>query len=281
MWHDSSVDKQIEIERLRKQILKVFHPYISVSSIQNIGSDGNCGFRAVALGLGPPKDQWPQLGRICNLLLVIEEGDHGRWSSGVVGFVVCVARETGQLPSVFWKGSLTQVIVAAEIGGILARFSSLPLHILFAWIFMSQDAKRCHPLAMVHNSNTNGSTSFEICHKSKHGNSCPYGFHQFLINDGAITFAKYITQGQFKLIHAPEPVVNTYRSAGAASDRCTISSQVVENKYLSNQAKFCNLYIMVKVKVEAMKENGCVRRTNAVTPEGRGRRRLEEEDSGD
>nr|GEY89279.1 hypothetical protein [Tanacetum cinerariifolium] len=32
----------------------------------------------------------------------------------------------------------------AKIGGILARFSSLPLHILFAWNFMSQDVKRCH-----------------------------------------------------------------------------------------------------------------------------------------
>nr|GEU78019.1 hypothetical protein [Tanacetum cinerariifolium] len=258
MWHDSSVDEQIEIERLRKQILKVFHPYISVSSIQNIRSDGNYGFRAVALGLGPSKDQWPRIrsdlvreleachqkytyvfrtigyekiystvkfvGRwmempdtslviasVYNKVVVnISEvggcntsfpfwsrppqsdshetigGDHGRGSSGAVGFVVCVARETGQLPSVFWKGSLTQTqalhlaietmpsrcvgfqfLFTADILRLLIRscqklcynrFSSLPLHILSAWNFMSQDAKRCHPLAMVHNSNMNGST---------------------------------------------------------------------------------------------------------------------------
>nr|GEV95847.1 zinc finger, CCHC-type [Tanacetum cinerariifolium] len=29
--------------------------------IQNVGSDGNCGFRAVALGLGLPEDQWPRI----------------------------------------------------------------------------------------------------------------------------------------------------------------------------------------------------------------------------
>nr|GEW78801.1 hypothetical protein [Tanacetum cinerariifolium] len=60
-WHDSSIDEQIEIERLRKQIPKVVHPYILVSGIQNVGSDGNCGFRAVALGLGLPKDHWPRI----------------------------------------------------------------------------------------------------------------------------------------------------------------------------------------------------------------------------
>ncbi|GJV94115.1 hypothetical protein Tco_1541928 [Tanacetum coccineum] len=42
---------------------------------------------------------------------------------------------------------------------------------------------------------------------------------------------------------------------------CTV---VVENKYLSNQAKFCNLYIMVKVKVEAMKEDGSSSCTNGL-----------------
>ncbi|GJZ15950.1 hypothetical protein Tco_0551627, partial [Tanacetum coccineum] len=61
MWHDSSTDEQIEIERLRKQIPKVVHPYILVSGIQNVGSDGNCGFRAVALGLGLSEDQWPRI----------------------------------------------------------------------------------------------------------------------------------------------------------------------------------------------------------------------------
>ncbi|GKA01551.1 putative ribonuclease H-like domain-containing protein [Tanacetum coccineum] len=61
MWHDSSIDEQIEIERLRKQIPKVVHPYILVSGIQNVGSDGNCGFRAVALGLGLSEDQWPRI----------------------------------------------------------------------------------------------------------------------------------------------------------------------------------------------------------------------------
>ncbi|GJU20010.1 hypothetical protein Tco_1153352 [Tanacetum coccineum] len=29
--------------------------------IQNVGSDGNCGFRAVALGLGLLEDQWPRI----------------------------------------------------------------------------------------------------------------------------------------------------------------------------------------------------------------------------
>ncbi|GJY67820.1 hypothetical protein Tco_0470802 [Tanacetum coccineum] len=33
MWRDSSIDEQIEIERLRKQILKVVHPYVSVSGL--------------------------------------------------------------------------------------------------------------------------------------------------------------------------------------------------------------------------------------------------------
>nr|GEY09386.1 protein FAR1-related sequence 5-like [Tanacetum cinerariifolium] len=61
MWHDSSTDEQIEIERLRKQIPKVVHHFILVSGIQNVGSDGNCGFRAVALGLGLSKDQWPRI----------------------------------------------------------------------------------------------------------------------------------------------------------------------------------------------------------------------------
>ncbi|GJZ83881.1 RNA-directed DNA polymerase, eukaryota, reverse transcriptase zinc-binding domain protein [Tanacetum coccineum] len=61
MWHDSSMDEQIKIERLRKQIPKVIHPYILVSGIQNVGSDGNCGFRAVALGLGLSEDQWPRI----------------------------------------------------------------------------------------------------------------------------------------------------------------------------------------------------------------------------
>nr|GEY08547.1 hypothetical protein [Tanacetum cinerariifolium] len=61
MWHDSSTDEQIEIERLRKQIPKVVHPYILVSGIQNVRSDGNCGFRAVALGLGLSEDQWPRI----------------------------------------------------------------------------------------------------------------------------------------------------------------------------------------------------------------------------
>nr|GEW24083.1 hypothetical protein [Tanacetum cinerariifolium] len=61
MWHDSSTDEQIEIERLRKQIPKVVHPYILVLGIQNVGSDGNCGFRAVALGLGLSEDQWPRI----------------------------------------------------------------------------------------------------------------------------------------------------------------------------------------------------------------------------
>ncbi|GJQ97939.1 Myc-type, basic helix-loop-helix domain-containing protein [Tanacetum coccineum] len=64
MWHDSSIDEQIEIERLRKQIPKVVHPYISVSGIQNVGSDGNCGFRAVALGLGLPEDHWPRISTV-------------------------------------------------------------------------------------------------------------------------------------------------------------------------------------------------------------------------
>nr|GEV80145.1 hypothetical protein [Tanacetum cinerariifolium] len=61
MWHDSSIDEQIEIERLRKQISKVAHPYILVSGIQIVGSDGNYGFRAVALGLGLPEDHWPRI----------------------------------------------------------------------------------------------------------------------------------------------------------------------------------------------------------------------------
>ncbi|GJS41375.1 RNA-directed DNA polymerase, eukaryota [Tanacetum coccineum] len=61
MWHDSSMDEQIEIERFRKQIPKVVHPYILVSGIQNVRSDGNCGFRAVALGLGLSEDQWPRI----------------------------------------------------------------------------------------------------------------------------------------------------------------------------------------------------------------------------
>nr|GEY08546.1 RNA-directed DNA polymerase, eukaryota [Tanacetum cinerariifolium] len=61
MWHDSSTDEQIEIERLRKQIPKVVHPYILVLDIQNVMSDGNCGFRAVALGLGLSEDQWPRI----------------------------------------------------------------------------------------------------------------------------------------------------------------------------------------------------------------------------
>ncbi|GJS13366.1 FAR1-related sequence 5-like protein [Tanacetum coccineum] len=61
MWRDSSIDEQIEIERLRKQILKVVHPYVSVSGIQNVGSDGNYGFRAVALDLGLPEDHWPRI----------------------------------------------------------------------------------------------------------------------------------------------------------------------------------------------------------------------------
>nr|GEY08232.1 hypothetical protein [Tanacetum cinerariifolium] len=61
IWHDSSMDEQIEIERLRKQIPRVVYPYISVSGIQNVTSDENCRFRAVALGLGLPKDEWPRI----------------------------------------------------------------------------------------------------------------------------------------------------------------------------------------------------------------------------
>nr|GFA08623.1 hypothetical protein [Tanacetum cinerariifolium] len=61
MWHYSSMDEQIKIERLRKQILKVVHPYILVYGIQNVWSDGNCGFRAIALALGLPEDHRPQI----------------------------------------------------------------------------------------------------------------------------------------------------------------------------------------------------------------------------
>ncbi|GKA02394.1 hypothetical protein Tco_0675059 [Tanacetum coccineum] len=53
MWHDSSTDEQIEIERLRKQIPKVVHPYILVSGIQNVGQIEDCDIRAVALVYGP------------------------------------------------------------------------------------------------------------------------------------------------------------------------------------------------------------------------------------
>ncbi|GJY45963.1 RNA-directed DNA polymerase, eukaryota [Tanacetum coccineum] len=48
-------------KRLRRQIPIVFHPYISISSLQDVKPDGNCGFRSVALGLGLPEDHWPRI----------------------------------------------------------------------------------------------------------------------------------------------------------------------------------------------------------------------------
>ncbi|GJX86347.1 FAR1-related sequence 5-like protein [Tanacetum coccineum] len=50
-----------ESKRLRRQIPIVFHPYISISSLQDVKPDGNCGFRSVALGLGLPEDHWPRI----------------------------------------------------------------------------------------------------------------------------------------------------------------------------------------------------------------------------
>ncbi|GJS91555.1 hypothetical protein Tco_0774191 [Tanacetum coccineum] len=57
-WHDSSMDELSKRERFRRQILKVFQPYISTSSLQDVKPDGNCGFRSIALGLGLPEDHW-------------------------------------------------------------------------------------------------------------------------------------------------------------------------------------------------------------------------------
>ena len=46
-------------KNLSRQIPKVFHPYISNTSLQDVEPDGNCGFRSVALGLGLTEDDWP------------------------------------------------------------------------------------------------------------------------------------------------------------------------------------------------------------------------------
>ena len=48
-----------QFKNLSRQIPKVFHPYISNTSLQDVEPDGNCGFRSVALGLGLTKDDWP------------------------------------------------------------------------------------------------------------------------------------------------------------------------------------------------------------------------------
>ncbi|PWA83202.1 hypothetical protein CTI12_AA171130 [Artemisia annua] len=48
-----------QFENLSRQIPKVFHPYISNTSLQDVGPNGNCGFRSVALGLGLTEDDWP------------------------------------------------------------------------------------------------------------------------------------------------------------------------------------------------------------------------------
>ncbi|GJS09647.1 putative ribonuclease H-like domain-containing protein [Tanacetum coccineum] len=47
--------------RLHRQIPTIFHPYISISSLQDVKPDGNCGFRSVALGLGLHEDHWPRI----------------------------------------------------------------------------------------------------------------------------------------------------------------------------------------------------------------------------
>ena len=48
-----------QFKNLSRQIPKVFHPYISNTSLQDVEADGNCGFRSVALGLGLSEDDWP------------------------------------------------------------------------------------------------------------------------------------------------------------------------------------------------------------------------------
>ena len=47
-----------QFKNLSRQIPKVFHPYISNTSLQDVEPDGNCGFRSVALGLGLTEDHW-------------------------------------------------------------------------------------------------------------------------------------------------------------------------------------------------------------------------------
>ncbi|GJU93458.1 zinc finger, CCHC-type containing protein [Tanacetum coccineum] len=47
--------------KLHRQIPTIFYPYISISSLQDVKPDGNCGFRFVALGLGLHEDHWPRI----------------------------------------------------------------------------------------------------------------------------------------------------------------------------------------------------------------------------
>ncbi|GJX86349.1 MEI2-like protein 2 [Tanacetum coccineum] len=54
-------DMKTPMQELRWDKIRLFHPYISISSLQDVKPDGNCGFRSVALGLGLPEDHWPRI----------------------------------------------------------------------------------------------------------------------------------------------------------------------------------------------------------------------------
>ncbi|PWA65135.1 hypothetical protein CTI12_AA335860 [Artemisia annua] len=75
-----------QFENLSRQIPKVFHPYISNTSLQDVEPDGNCGFRSVALGLGLTEDDWPIIRS--DLVLHLESNQEKyRWIFGTRGDV--------------------------------------------------------------------------------------------------------------------------------------------------------------------------------------------------